>query len=41
MYLGSSLYNHLNPTSTRAEAVKMEKTLALELKRQHYAVWYN
>jgi len=41
MYLRPSLYNHINPMATRAEAVKMEETLALELKRQRYAVWFN
>jgi len=39
-YLRPSLYNHLGPM-TRAEALKMEKQLALELRRQRYAVWYN
>lgn len=39
-YLRPSLYNHLGPM-TRAEALKMEKQLALELRRQHYAVWFN
>ena len=40
-YLRPSLYNHIDPMTTRAEAVKMEETLALELRRQKYAVWYN
>lgn len=40
-YLRPSLYNHINPLSTRAEALKMEKTLALELRRKRYAVWFN
>ena len=39
-YLRPSLYNHLDPM-TRAEALKMEKQLALELRRQRYAVWFN
>mgnify|MGYP000477641325 CR=1 FL=1 len=26
---------------TRAEALKMEETLALELRRKKYAVWFN
>jgi predicted GIY-YIG superfamily endonuclease len=39
-YLRPSLYNHLGPM-TRAEALKMEKQLALELRRQRYAVWFN
>lgn len=40
-YLRPSLYNHLNPIASRAEALKMEAQLALELRRQRYAVWYN
>ncbi|MBO6606629.1 ribose-5-phosphate isomerase [Psychroserpens sp.] len=40
-YLRPSLYNHIQPLKTRAEALKMEETLALELRRQRYAVWYN
>jgi len=40
-YLRPSLYNHIDPIPTRAEALKMEETLALELRRQRYAVWYN
>ncbi|WP_298902118.1 ribose-5-phosphate isomerase [uncultured Psychroserpens sp.] len=40
-YLRPSLYNHIAPMTTRAEAIKMEETLALELRRQKYAVWYN
>ena len=40
-YLRPSLYNHIPPIHTRAEALKMEETLALELRRQRYAVWYN
>lgn len=39
-YLRPSLYNHLEPKD-REEALKMEKQLALELKRQRYAVWSN
>ncbi len=41
LYLRPSLYNHLDPIATRREALKMEETLALELRRQRYAVWYN
>ena len=41
MYLRPSLYNHIDPLTTRAEALKMEEELALELRRQRYAVWYN
>lgn len=40
-YLRPSLYNHIAPLTTRAEALKMEETLALELRRQRYAVWFN
>jgi len=41
MYLRPSLYNHIPAISTRAEALKMEAQLALELRRERYAVWYN
>ena len=41
LYLRGSLYNHIDPITTRAEALKMEETLALELRRQRYAVWFN
>lgn len=40
MYLRGSLTEHLGPM-TRAEALKMEKELALELRRKRYAVWFN
>ena len=40
-YLRPSLYNHSPPLSTRAEALKMEERLALELRRSRYAVWFN
>lgn len=40
-YLRPSLYNHIVPLQTRADALKMEETLALELRRQRYAVWFN
>jgi len=40
-YLRPSLYNHIHPLTTRAEALKMEELLALELRRKKYAVWYN
>jgi predicted GIY-YIG superfamily endonuclease len=40
-YLRPSLYNHIDPMTTRVEALKMEETLALELRRQRYAVWFN
>ena len=41
LYLRPSLYNHIGPIATRQEALKMEETLALELRRQRYAVWFN
>jgi len=41
LYLRPSLYNHIKPLSTRQDALKMEEILALELRRQRYAVWYN
>ncbi len=40
MYLRPSLYNHLDPM-TREEALAMEESLALQLRRQRYAVWFN
>lgn len=40
-YLRPSLYNHIEPIVTRAEALKKEKALALELRRKRYAVWFN
>ena len=40
-YLRPSLYNHIKTMKTRAEALKAEEHLALELRRQRYAVWYN
>ena len=41
LYLRGSLYNHIAPLSNRATALKMEETLALELRRKKYAVWFN
>lgn len=41
MYLRPSLYNHIEPLNTREEALKMEEQLAIELRRQRYAVWFN
>lgn len=41
LYLRGSLYNHILPLKTRAEALKMEEMLALELRRKRYAVWFN
>ncbi|MBT8306540.1 MAG: GIY-YIG nuclease family protein [Maribacter sp.] len=41
MYLRPSLYNHIGSVSTRSEALRLEKKLALDLRRQRYAVWFN
>lgn len=40
LYLRGSLYNHIDPLPTRAAALKMEETLALELRRKKFAVWF-
>src|SRR5688572_3364940 len=41
-YLRPSLYEHLNQKPmNREEALAMEKKLALDLRRQGYAVWFN
>ena len=40
LYLRPSLYDHLD-LMTKEEALKMETTLALELRRKRYAVWFN
>jgi len=41
-YLRPSLYDHINLKSmTRQEALIMEEKLALNLRRQGYAVWFN
>ncbi|NNJ89008.1 MAG: ribose-5-phosphate isomerase [Eudoraea sp.] len=40
-FLRPSLYNHIKPLTNRVEALKMEKILALELRRKRYAVWFN
>lgn len=39
-YLRPSLYGHIGPLG-RAEALEVEKGLALELRRKGYAVWTN
>lgn len=41
LYLRGSLYEDIKPISSRAAALKMEKEIALKLKRQRYAVWSN
>lgn len=41
-YLRPSLYDHINlHPMTRQEALSMEEQLALTLRRQGYAVWFN
>jgi len=41
-YLRPSLYEPLNEKAmTRKEALAMEEKLALDLRRQGYAVWFN
>jgi hypothetical protein len=41
-YLRPSLYEHINlKPMTRQEALVMEEKLALHLRRQGYAVWFN
>lgn len=41
LYLRGSLFNHIPPMNSRAEALQMEEQLALELRRKGYAVWFN
>jgi predicted GIY-YIG superfamily endonuclease len=42
IYLRPSLYEHLNvKPMNRQEALAMEEKLALHLRRQGYAVWFN
>lgn len=41
LYLRGSLYNQIKPIATKEEALKMERMLALELRRKRYAVWFN
>jgi predicted GIY-YIG superfamily endonuclease len=40
LYLRPSLYNNLD-SMAKIAALKMEKQLALELRRKRYAVWFN
>lgn len=40
MYLRPSLYNELE-LMTKTEALVMEEKLALKLRRERYAVWFN
>jgi predicted GIY-YIG superfamily endonuclease len=41
LMLRSSLFQYIDPLTSRAEAMKMEEQVALELRREGYAVWYN
>lgn len=41
LYLRGSLFQHIDPTTSRIEALEIEENLTLELRRQGYAVWYN
>lgn len=41
LYLRSSLYSHIKPVKNRAQALELEESLALALRRKNYAVWYN
>ncbi len=41
MYLRPSLYNHIEPISSKAKAIKIEASLSYELRRKGYAVWFN
>ncbi|WP_027125026.1 ribose-5-phosphate isomerase [Gelidibacter mesophilus] len=41
LYLRPSLYTHIDPFLTRAEALTAEEQISLELRREGYAVWFN
>jgi hypothetical protein len=42
IYLRPSLYDHINLNPmTKQEALKVEKKLAWDLRKQGYAVWFN
>ena len=41
LYLRGSLFQHIDPLNNRLDALETEKNLALELRRQGYAVWFN
>ncbi len=41
LYLRPSLYNHLNPITSRDGALDLEKRLTQYLRKQGYAVWSN
>ena len=40
-YLRPSLYNEIPKLRTREQALAAEKKLALKLRREGYAVWFN
>ena len=40
-FLRPSLYSHFESVKTKAAALALEKKVALELRRQGYAVWSN
>ena len=40
LFLRPSLYNHLERCS-KTEAIKLERELALALRKKRYAVWFN
>ena len=39
-FLRPSLYSHIEPLRSREDAMAAEKKLALQLRRQRYAVWF-
>lgn len=41
LYLRGSLFQNIDPMTSRVEALKTEEQLSLELRRQGYAVWFN
>ena len=41
LYLRPSLYNQIDKFPTRSQALKAEEWLALKLRREGYAVWFN
>lgn len=41
LYLRPSLFNQIKPLKTKKAALEAEEKLALDLRRERYAVWYN
>lgn len=41
LYLRPSLFEHIKSVATKAEALKLEEALAVDLRRKRYAVWFN